>query len=192
MTTVLVLCFVGLQAAFIWARYAVFRIDGPTPRAVRLIEVSATVCLVGGAWLTARRAHGSPLLDALALMMALHAAALFAWAVASVRPRQLSAAFSPDAPVELLQHGPYAYVRNPFYLAYMLGFALPAVASRSIWGALLAAWMAVIYWRAVRMEEAKFLAGPLADDFQRYCERTGRFLPRLRGLLPQTGARHDH
>ena len=33
-TSLLLLCFLGLQGAFIWARYMVFRIDGPKPPGV--------------------------------------------------------------------------------------------------------------------------------------------------------------
>ena len=103
-----------------------------------------------------------------------------------------TAAFSPDAPVELLQGGAFGFVRNPFYVAYMLGFAMPAVASRSWWGIVAAAWMAGIYLRAVLAEERKFLAGPLAEDYRNYCIRTGRFLPRIFRYAKLTAARHGH
>lgn len=191
-TTLLATAFLLLQASFIWARYAIFRIDGPTPLAVRGIEASATACIVAGTWLIARRVRVEPLWDLLALLMIASSAVLFGWAVRSIRPRQLSAAFSPDAPEALLQRGAFGFVRNPFYLAYMLGFAMPAVASQSWWGVLPAAWMAGIYWRAAIVEERKFLAGPLADEYRRYFAATGRFLPRIPRSADPKGARHGH
>ena len=192
-TTLLALAFLLLQCAFIWARYAIFRTDGPTPWVVRGIEASATASIVAGAWLIIERHVGTePLFDVLALLMVATSAAIFAWAVRSIQPRQLSVAFSPDAPVELLRLGAYSFVRNPFYLAYMLGFAMPAVASRSWWGVLPAAWMAGIYWRAACAEERKFLGGPLAEEYRCYCAATGRFLPRLPWPAKPKGARHGH
>lgn len=192
MISLLLLCFLALQAAFIWARYAVFRIDGPPPPAVRFIEASATACIVAGTWLIWQRADSLLARDLLALAIAACSAAAFTWAVRSIRPRQLTAAFSPDAPTELLQRGAFGAVRNPFYLAYMLAFAVPAVATWSWQGLVPAAWMAAIYLRAVMVEERKFLAGPLADEYRRYCARTGRFLPRIRSLTHLKGARHGH
>lgn len=192
MTSILVVCFLALQLAFIWARYAIFRIDGPPLPAVRFIEASATACIVAGIWFIGQRGQSQLLRDLLALALAACSAAAFTWAVRSIRPRQLTAAFSPEAPSELLQHGAFGVVRNPFYLAYMLAFAMPAVATGS-WPSLVpAGWMAGIYLLAVIVEERKFLAGPLAGDYRQYCARTGRFLPRLRSLARATGVRHGH
>jgi protein-S-isoprenylcysteine O-methyltransferase Ste14 len=174
-----ILLFVGLQAAFIWARYAVFRIAGPAAPGVRVIEVSTVSSMALGVWFIASREAGSVALDAAALALACASAALFSWAVHSVRRQQLSAAFSNDLPTELLLRGAFRFVRNPFYLAYLLAHAVPFAASRSAWALLPLVWMALLYRRAVRMEEHKFLASPLAAEWQRYAQVTGRFLPRL-------------
>lgn len=192
MTALLVVCFLGLQAGFIWARYAIFRVDGRPAFGLRLIEASATACLIAGTWLIANRTESMLALDLLALTMAACSAGLFAWALHSIRPRQLTVVFSADAPAELLQHGAFAFVRNPFYLAYMLGFAIPAVVSGTWSGLMLAVWMSAIYAQAVRLEERKFLAGPLAEEYLRYCAGTGRFLPRIVKPIRPSGARHGH
>lgn len=192
MTIIVALCFLTLQAAFIWARYAIFRIDGPAPPAVRFIEGSATACVVAGIWLVWQRDENSLARDLLALALAACSATTFTWAVRSIQRRQLTAAFSPDAPLELLQRGAFGVVRNPFYLAYMLAFAMPVVATGSWLGLAPAGWMSGIYLRAVMLEERKFLAGPLAEEYRRYCARTGRFLPRIRSLTQAMRARHGH
>ena len=178
MTVVLLVCFLGLQAAFIWARYAIFRIVGATPPAVRFIDASATTCIVAGSFLMARRAGDDGPLDLLALAAAACSAVMFGWALRGIRPRQLTAAFSPDAPVELLRTGAFRFVRNPFYLSYMLAYTLPWIVSRSWWGTVLTAYMAAIYVRATLVEERKFMAGPLAGSFRIYARDTGRFFPR--------------
>jgi protein-S-isoprenylcysteine O-methyltransferase Ste14 len=164
MTLVLLGAFLGLQAGFIWARYRHFRVHGATPQGVRLIELSAIGGLALGAFLMA-------------------AASLFAWALTSTRPRQLSVAFADDAPTELVTTGAFALVRNPFYVAYMSAFAIPWAASGSVWGFAFAVWMAFVYRRAALAEEQKFLSSPLAGDFERYAASTGRFLPRPSRVL---------
>jgi protein-S-isoprenylcysteine O-methyltransferase Ste14 len=180
-TGVFVGWFIALQAAFIWARYAIFRVDGPTPTGARAIEVSTLSCIVFGVALVLRHQPDDRTFGALALVAATSSTAVFAWALRSVRPRQLSAAFSGDEPTELLRHGAFRYVRNPFYLAYLLAHAVPLLASRSLWGLVLA-WMSGLYVRATQVEERKFLASPLADEYRRYFQSTGRFVPRVAAL----------
>lgn len=183
MTTLLLGAFLGLQAGFIWARYAHFRTRGATPRGARLIELSAVAGLALGAWLIAARDGTSLVHDALASVLAAAAASMFLWALNSTRPRQLSVAFTDDAPAELIDTGAFAFVRNPFYVAYMLAFAVPWAASGSLWGLACALWMTVIYRRAALSEERKFIASPLAGEFERYAAETGRFLPRPQHCL---------
>jgi protein-S-isoprenylcysteine O-methyltransferase Ste14 len=186
MTLTLFIVFVALQAAFVWARFAIFRIDGPVPAGVRLIEASATASIAIGAALIVARSTDDNWLDVLALVAGVASAALFAWGLRSVRPMQLTAAFSTDMPADLLRTGAFAFVRNPFYLAYIIAHALPVAASRSVWAIPAALWMGAIYTHAAILEERKFLASPQADDFRRYAAETGRFFPRLARL---TGSR---
>lgn len=89
---------------------------------------------------------------------------------------------------ELTMTGPYAYTRNPLYLGSMLiafGFAL---ASRSIWIAvLLAALFAMIYIPVIQSEEV-FLRSKF-DSFDAYAARVPRLLPRLRASAVTGGDR---
>ncbi len=89
---------------------------------------------------------------------------------------------------ELTMTGPYAYTRNPLYLGSMLiafGFAL---ASRSIWIAvLLAALFAMIYIPVIQSEET-FLRSKF-DSFDAYAARVPRLLPRLRSSTVTGGER---
>lgn len=116
-----------------------------------------------------------------AAAMALYAVSLllFWWCVAVNRTRPLSLAFSTDRPHHLMAEGPYAVIRHPFYLSYMLCWIAGTLAS-GCWP--LAATIAIMGWiyrRAAVAEEAKFAASPLAEAYRRYAAATGRFLPRL-------------
>lgn len=51
MTLLLFACLMSLHLSFLWARFAFFRIDGPTHVGVRVIEVAGTASVVAGATL---------------------------------------------------------------------------------------------------------------------------------------------
>src|ERR1044072_5563504 len=110
----------SLHAAFIWGRYTVFRLDGPPPRGVRIIEFSATLSLITGGIRIALRPAVSLPLDILAVACALLSGPVFGWGGATIRCGRLTAAFSDDPPTELITSGPFRLLRNRFYLSYPL------------------------------------------------------------------------
>ena len=79
---------------------------------------------------------------------------------------------------ELTTTGPYAYTRNPLYLGSLLIAVGFAIASRSLWVALIViALLAGIYWPVIRSEEEYLRARfPGFDD---YAHRVPRLLPRF-------------
>lgn len=187
-TSLVLIAHLALHALFLWGMQSVFRKQRPAPPGVWLIVLGSAASIGVGAWLIARRDEAQPALDALALLLAAGAAALFVAAVRTVGRQRLRAAFSQAGPHTLVIHGPYRWLRHPFYAAYLLGHAMPWVASRSalaLPGLLL---MALVYLAAARDEEYRFLGGPLAPAWRRYAARTGRFLPRWRGLFPMDSA----
>jgi protein-S-isoprenylcysteine O-methyltransferase Ste14 len=169
----------ALQCAFIWARFAIFRIQGAKPFGVRIIEISTLGCIAVGVALVLDRTIRLEF-DIAASLVGATSAAIFAWSLRSVSPLQLTAAFSDDVPVQLIRSGPYRYIRNPFYLAYLLAHGMPLLASGSAWGLVTLGWMVGLYGCAALVEERKFLRSALAEDYRRYVRETGRFLPRFR------------
>ena len=126
-----------------------------------------------------------PPLDLLAVACAVLSGAVFAWGVATIRCGRLTAAFSDDIPAELITSGPFRFVRNPFYVSYLLAYLQAVLASQSPWSMLPLLGMWCIYRRAAELEEQKFERSHLAKTYRRYAVFTGRFLP-LRVL------RRDH
>jgi protein-S-isoprenylcysteine O-methyltransferase Ste14 len=86
---------------------------------------------------------------------------------------------------ELTQTGPYAYTRNPLYLGSILIAAGFAVALMS-WpvAAMLAAMFLIIYVPVIASEE-RFLRSTFSD-FDAYCRRVPRLIPRLTSGVGQT------
>ena len=84
---------------------------------------------------------------------------------------------------ELTQTGPYAYTRNPLYLGSILiaaGFAA-ALLSWPV-ACMLAAMFLIIYVPVIASEE-RFLRSTF-PDFEAYCLRVPRLLPRLSAATP--------
>ena len=87
---------------------------------------------------------------------------------------------------ELTQTGPYAYTRNPLYLGSILiaaGFAL-ALLSLAV-AAMLTAMFLVVYVPVIASEE-RFLRSTF-PDFDAYCRRVPRLIPRFTPALPPGG-----
>jgi protein-S-isoprenylcysteine O-methyltransferase Ste14 len=78
----------------------------------------------------------------------------------------------------LVTHGPYRYVRHPFYDAVALAVVANGLAAANwflLLGGLLA--IALIVLRTSREEER--LLARFGDSYRVYRARTGRFLPKI-------------
>jgi protein-S-isoprenylcysteine O-methyltransferase Ste14 len=179
MTTLLLVLNLLLHSAFIWGRFVVFRLGDRLSFGAKLVQTSALLCILLDAVLIARRSGGHSLLDPLAVALSAISCVVFAWAVRTTGLQRLTAVFSEDLPRELIVSGPFRFVRNPFYAAYLLVYAQAVFASRSWWAALPLAVMGSIYFNAALLEEKKFLSSRLATQYRCYTATTGRFLPIL-------------
>lgn len=78
----------------------------------------------------------------------------------------------------LVTHGLYRWTRNPIYLAMFLAFG-GLVLMLPTWITLLCWIASVIGVRSQVREEEAFLLRTYGDEYRRYLDRVGRFLPRL-------------
>ncbi len=84
-----------------------------------------------------------------------------------------------EAP-RLATGGPFAYVRNPIYLAsIILGLGMVGLLADPWMLALYVAVFVFLYTAIVPAEE-RFLRGEFGDAYARYCAQVPRLLPRLR------------
>lgn len=98
------------------------------------------------------------------------------WSRRTVGRQRLTMAFSRDEPVELISTGPYAYVRHPFYAAYLLSYAAAGTLGGRWRDWALWVLMYVQYQIAARFEERKFARSALGGVYERSMARKGRFL----------------
>jgi protein-S-isoprenylcysteine O-methyltransferase Ste14 len=171
-------------AAFVWGVKSHFRRTEKIPAGTKLISVLSGAGFLAFAFNLAFGAPGTYWECAFTLFVL--SLSLFAWTVSSTRRTPPTLAFDDDAPSFLLRHGPYRYVRHPFYLSYLLFWTGTACAFNGIlpWAAPVV--MGIVYARAASREERKFARSDLALAYDAYRRRAGMFLPRFGALVMQT------
>lgn len=97
--------------------------------------------------------------------------ALMAWSFTETKGQDLPIAFSTAPPARLVTTGPYAWVRHPFYMAYMLFWSAAPVATGRVWLAVFPLVLAILYRKAARAEEERFARSWLAQDYASYARR---------------------
>jgi len=148
--------------------------------------VVAVLGLVSGAWHVAAIATSGvgPLPFGAGSLLLGISTATFWWAVSACDSRRLTAIFENDVPLHLVQHGPYRYIRHPFYASYSMFWLAGWIASGSTLALVSAAIMLGIYQDAIRQEERKFASSTLALQYADYRRRVGMLIPRLRASQP--------
>jgi protein-S-isoprenylcysteine O-methyltransferase Ste14 len=173
------LAFASCLGSFIWGMNRFFRMVGRVPPGFRVIQIAGAVSAIGHL-ITLSQANGiSRLTGLLGLGFYCISLALFWSSIWVNREKPLSAAFYPDAPEHITIRGPYRYIRHPFYMSYLLAWSAGTIASGQSWLWLTVLAMVLIYYRAARMEERKFLVSRLGDEYVQYRHRSGMFIPRF-------------
>ena len=91
----------------------------------------------------------------------------------------------------LVTGGPFAYVRNPIYLAsVILGLGMVALVGDP-WLLALYAGVFVLLYTAIVPAEEKFLREKFGAAYERYCAQVPRAIPRLRAWKDAEPARFD-
>jgi protein-S-isoprenylcysteine O-methyltransferase len=166
-----------------WRKRSIATAERLDRGSLRLLSVVIYVCIALGAWLSWHGIGAFPapwrarlLLAGIGLMLA--GMAFRAWAI-TVLARQFTVDVSIRPDHELIQRGPYRWLRHPSYtgaLATFTGFALGL-------GSVIAAVVVIVpvtlaFLHRIRVEEAA-LTRAFPDDYPAYAARTKRLLPWL-------------
>lgn len=100
---------------------------------------------------------------------------LWSWTCRTVPPGRLTRALSRDTPRELVITGPYAYMRNPFYSAYLMSYAATATLSGRTVDYVLLVCFYVCYYLTSLSEQRKFEESDLAEAYARFKATRVRF-----------------
>ena len=77
----------------------------------------------------------------------------------------------------LVTHGPYRWVRHPFYVAFALAVVADSLVTANWFLALSGGLAVTLLVLRTRTEEEKLIER-FGDEYRRYMQRTGRFIPR--------------
>lgn len=124
------------------------------------------------------QAEPSPRIPAALVLQAL-SLALFAAAVRATRATRLTYVGDDDTPTFLISHGPYRWVRHPFYTSYILFWGACAVMTDYLLSYVAFVAMTIAYFVSATAEERKFGSSALAGEYGAYRKRTGLFWPKL-------------
>lgn len=157
----------------------VFRARAPRSPANHALRWAALIATgVNGMGLAAIPARLS-LVQCAAIGLQLLAIALWLCARHAIRARHFGVALAPDVPERLVVHGPFRWVRHPFYVAYILGWGGIAGVVQT-WPSIVAgAVMIAFYASAAHLEERRLAASSLAAEHARYRARVGMFVPKF-------------
>lgn len=175
----LVVLGVGLSifAAFAWAVRYHFRTE-TKPLGFIAVTLGALVNIGFFADVIWRKPQSDVRLGAaLALMLA--GAAIFIWAIRASRSASLNIIFDGRQPGDLLQRGPYRWIRHPFYASYILYYAGVAVATLHAVNIGYVVLLAPVLAAGAIAEERAFQRSPQADAYRAYRKRAGLFWPKL-------------
>ncbi|KAK4442542.1 hypothetical protein QBC34DRAFT_444093 [Podospora aff. communis PSN243] len=112
---------------------------------------------------------------ALILVLQIASHSLWSWAQRTVSPKQFTRAMSKDTPKFLVTTGPYAYVRNPFYTAYLMTYAATAIlAGRTVDFVLLGGFY-VCYYLVSLSEQRKFERSGVRGEYAAFRKTRARF-----------------
>jgi len=161
----------------VWGAFRFFCVDDSrSQRGKQLISSVGGLAMLGSIALlaTANLSAANFVIGSLAFVFSLGA---FWWTYWSVRRYRFAFAFSSCAPTAIVQVGPYAYVRHPFYVAYLLGWFATFAVSPGLASGGIFLLMAIIYFSAASVEEAAIATSPHAAEYASYKARVGMFIP---------------
>ncbi len=103
---------------------------------------------------------------------------LFGWAHQALG-RNWTAVLALSKEHEMVQRGPYRYVRHPMYSAFfIIGIGLGLLSANWLVGVIYLGPLLVMYMARVALEE-KMMIDRFGDTYRQYMKRTGRLWPRF-------------
>ncbi len=171
----------GSLALYAIAGRTMFATPHGVPSGMKRVALCFILSAVFQTAAIARQQELNRFIFAFALALYVTALALFLAARHANRNRWLSVAYSPDLPEHLVTHGPYGFIRHPFYTAYCTTWLAGAISVVSSQPAvfLTVLLMGSLYVWAARFEERKYAECHLASAYENYKRRTGMFFIKL-------------
>jgi protein-S-isoprenylcysteine O-methyltransferase Ste14 len=97
---------------------------------------------------------------------------LIVWSIRSLKPQ--------DRGKALITTGMFKYFRHPLYAAFLSVFIFGLAFLMNNW--IFIFWAVILHplWHLLVMREEKMLKNIFPNDYDEYCKKTGRFVPKLK------------
>ncbi len=176
----LVLGFILVFGYFGAAGASTFERDESDVKGATLGQFSFLVTGAIGAGMLSYRQVLHPMNGVAAATVLLGSVTLYEWARRTIRGRRFHIGWSGDVPDAVCDSGPYAYVRHPVYLSYMLAFLALPIAFPRLATLLIFLFNVALFAHGARDDERSLAASELKQAYATYRERTGMFIPRMK------------
>jgi protein-S-isoprenylcysteine O-methyltransferase Ste14 len=114
------------------------------------------------------------------LAMMIPAFVLFIWAAKHSQQKKLSLAFDDETKIDgIITSGPWAYVRHPFYVSYILFWLACAVGTTHPTSIAVSVTLLFIYGYSAIREEGTLKESRYGDQYLQYRKNAGFFLPKF-------------
>ena len=152
------------------------------PRIIKYwLPLAIAILLIGpgewfrGSWLGERMYPGSETIAAVGALLTMLGVAFACWA-RYVLGRNWSSVVQVKEDHELIQTGPYHWVRHPIYTGLLLAFFGTAMAIGEWRGAICVAIVAVSFWFKLKLEE-RWMRENFGSTYEQYMARTKALIP---------------
>lgn len=168
----------AIVLSLIWARLRFFKMTSGTPRLSALLY-DATVATQIVTTLVLMFTTSGKSLPLVAASICLYSLSLilFWWSIFTAK--KLDFAFSNDVG-NIVTTGPFRLVRHPFYVSYILTWLSSTFLFNSLilWITLL--YLMAFYFLSARKEERVILKSVYSDEYRKYIQNVGMFLPGIK------------
>ncbi|PCJ21854.1 MAG: hypothetical protein COA96_15135 [SAR86 cluster bacterium] len=176
-TTHLVLVFTFIVIVLMWARVRIFTIQSSNSmRSSWIYDPIVTIHIVETYRLLVLETDKGVVTNEFSLFLYALGFSLFLWSICTTRT--LHFAFGENSE-KILTKGPFAVVRHPFYLSYIIIWSSSSLLFNSIilWFTL--TFLVAFYICSAMNEEKVILASDNSKEYRKYRKNVGMFIPRI-------------
>ncbi len=148
------------------------RIFGTGPRGTIVTVITFGLAFVLDGRFNLSPLHGNTTVGVVALVVgSAAAAAIVAWSLRNLPPSARGK--------ELVTTGAFHYLRHPFYAAFIGPFDFGLALFMDGWPYIIWAVLQYPIWHWNIAAEERLMHNEFGDEYAAYCNKTGRFLPKL-------------
>jgi len=177
--TVLIILFTAIVFNLIWARFRVFTVSSKKSRLGALIYDPIVAIQIGAPywyWLFPSFDYQGYIDSYIAVLVLLFSLLLFIWSLKTAKNMNFALG---EPKLGIITSGPFAIVRHPFYLSYILIWLCNTLLFNSLILWITLTYLIAFYIFSARSEEKAILKTEYSREYREYRNKVGMFLPRI-------------